>query len=124
MLRRRGNVIRDNEMTEILTYHNIANSMIDPWETSPSFFESEMEWLANQGYRGVSLKDFYKDIEQEKVVVLTFDDKLPKHNYIKIFHVTNNIDVMKRDGYVEGGVALDLSPDVTYVNLIITVEPR
>lgn len=74
MLRRRGNAIRDNEMTEILTYHNIANSMIDPWETSPSFFESEMEWLVEQGYRGTSLKEFCKDVEQEKAVVLTFDD--------------------------------------------------
>lgn len=61
-------------MTEILTYHNISNIKIDPWVTSPSFFESEMEWLAEQGYRGISLKEFCKNTEQEKAVVLTFDD--------------------------------------------------
>lgn len=74
MLKRPGNATKDNDMTEILTYHNISNIKIDPWATSPAFFESEMEWLAEQGYRGISLKEFYKDIEQEKVFVLTFDD--------------------------------------------------
>ena len=61
-------------MTEIITYHNISNNDSDRWATAPSFFESEMKWLAGQGYKGVSLKDFYKDIEQKKVFVLTFDD--------------------------------------------------
>ena len=61
-------------MTEILTYHNISDSGIDRWAISPLLFESEMNWLAEQEYRGVSLKEFYKDIEREKVFILTFDD--------------------------------------------------
>jgi len=61
-------------MTEILTYHNISNDSLDSCAITPSLFESDMKWLAEQGYRGVSLRDYYKDIEQEKAVVLTFDD--------------------------------------------------
>jgi len=61
-------------MTEILTYHNISNDNLDICATTPSLFQSEMEWLAEQGYRGVSLAEFYKDIKQRKVFVLTFDD--------------------------------------------------
>ena len=61
-------------MTEILTYHNISNDSLDPCAVTPLLFESDMEWLAEQGYRGISLKEFYKDIEQEKVFILTFDD--------------------------------------------------
>jgi len=74
MSRKREDVIKDNEMTEILTYHNISDMAMDRWATSPSFFKSEMEWLAKWGYRGISLKKFYENIEQEKTVVLTFDD--------------------------------------------------
>lgn len=61
-------------MTEILTYHNISDNNQDKFATTPLFFESEMRWLAKQGYKGISLKEFYKDIKQEKVFVLTFDD--------------------------------------------------
>ena len=73
MSKRRGNAIRD-KMTEILTYHNFSNNGSDQWTITPSLFESDMKWLVEQGYKGVSLKDFYEDIEQEKVFVLTFDD--------------------------------------------------
>ncbi|GAF79493.1 unnamed protein product, partial [marine sediment metagenome] len=61
-------------MTEILTYHNISNNEADSWAVTPSRFEQEMQWLAEKEYRGVSLREFYEDIEQEKVVVITFDD--------------------------------------------------
>jgi peptidoglycan/xylan/chitin deacetylase (PgdA/CDA1 family) len=61
-------------MTEILAYHNISNDNLDLCTVAPSFFQSEMEWLAEQGYMGISLKEFYKDIEQKDVFVLTFDD--------------------------------------------------
>ena len=61
-------------MTEILTYHNISNDSLDSCAVTPSLFESDMKWLAEQGYKGISLKDFYENIEQEKVFVLTFDD--------------------------------------------------
>lgn len=61
-------------VTEILAYHNISNNNRDPWATNPLLFKSEMQWVAEQGYKGISLKKFYEDIEQEKVFVLTFDD--------------------------------------------------
>ena len=61
-------------MTEILTYHNISNDNLDTNTVAPSLFQSEMEWLVKQGYRGISLKEFCKDIEQENVFILTFDD--------------------------------------------------
>lgn len=61
-------------MTEILAYHSISNNSQDFWAVSPSTFESEMQWLAERGYTGISLKEFYKNIKREKVFVLTFDD--------------------------------------------------
>jgi len=61
-------------MTEILTYHSISDNSQDAWATSPSIFESEMRWLAEQGYKGISLRQFYENAGQGKVVVLTFDD--------------------------------------------------
>lgn len=61
-------------MTEILTFHSISDNNQDSWAVSPSTFELEMRWLAKKGYRGVSLKKFYNNVGQGKVVVLTFDD--------------------------------------------------
>jgi len=61
-------------MTEILAYHSILNNDQDFWAVSPSTFGLEMQWLAERGYKGVSLKEFYKDIKQKKAVILTFDD--------------------------------------------------
>lgn len=61
-------------MPEIFTYHNISNNYQDEWATTPLIFRLDMEWLAKKGYKGISLREFYKDIKQEKVFVLTFDD--------------------------------------------------
>jgi len=61
-------------MTEILTFHSISDNSQDPWAMSPSTFESEMRWLNRQGYKGISLRQFYENAGQGKVVVLTFDD--------------------------------------------------
>ena len=61
-------------MTEILTYHNISNNRQDPFSTSFSFFKSEMQWLFDKGYRGISLREFYINIKQKNVFILTFDD--------------------------------------------------
>jgi len=73
MLRKQENTTRDN-MTEILAYHSISNNSEDPWAVSPSTFGLEMQWLAERGYKGVSLKEFFKDIKQKKAIILTFDD--------------------------------------------------
>lgn len=61
-------------MTEILTFHSIADNTQDFWAVFPSVFEAEMQRLAEQGYKGVSLREFYENAGQGKVVVLTFDD--------------------------------------------------
>jgi len=61
-------------MTEILTFPTPSDNNNDPWAMSPLVFESEMRWLNRRGYKGVSLKKFYENVEQDKVVILTFDD--------------------------------------------------
>lgn len=61
-------------MTEIFTYHNISKNYEDEWATTPLIFKRDMEWLAKRGYKGISLREFFEDIKQEKVFVLTFDD--------------------------------------------------
>ena len=61
-------------MTEILTFHSIADNEQDFFAVSPSIFKSEMQQLADQGCKGVSLREFYKNSKQDGVVVLTFDD--------------------------------------------------
>lgn len=61
-------------MTEIFTFHSIVDNGHDFWAVSPIVFETEMQWLVEQGYKGISLREFYQNIDQDKVVVLTFDD--------------------------------------------------
>lgn len=61
-------------MTEILTFHSIIDNSQDLWAVSPTVFESEMQWLVDRGYKGISLREFYENAGQGKVVVLTFDD--------------------------------------------------
>lgn len=61
-------------MTEILTFHSIIDNSQDLWAVSPTVFESEMQWLADREYKGISLREFYENAGQGKVVVLTFDD--------------------------------------------------
>lgn len=61
-------------MTEILTFHSISDNGQDFWAVPPSIFKSEMQRLAEHGYKGVSLRKFYENVGQGKVVVLTFDD--------------------------------------------------
>ena len=61
-------------MTEILTFHSISDNGHDFFAVSPSTFESEMRWLTERGYKGISLRGFYENSGQGNVVVLTFDD--------------------------------------------------
>lgn len=61
-------------MTEILTFHSISDNKQDFFAVSTSVFETEMQWLAERGYKGISLRQFHENAGQGKVVVLTFDD--------------------------------------------------
>jgi len=61
-------------MSEILLYHSISDNERDVYAILPSAFESDMQWLSKQGYKGLSLNQFYENPEQERVVILTFDD--------------------------------------------------
>ena len=61
-------------MTEILTFHSISDNNQDFFAVSLSVFEAEMQRLAEKGYKGISLRQFYENAGQGKVVVLTFDD--------------------------------------------------
>lgn len=61
-------------MIEILLYHSISDNERDIYATPPSAFEADMRWLSEQGHKGVSLGQFYEKPEQERAVILTFDD--------------------------------------------------
>lgn len=61
-------------MTEILTFHSISDNNQDFFAVSPSIFEAEMQRLTEKGYKGISLRQFYENAGQGKIVILTFDD--------------------------------------------------
>jgi len=61
-------------MTEILTFHSISDNNRDFFAVLPSVFEAEMQRLTEKGYKGISLRQFYENAGQGKIVVLTFDD--------------------------------------------------
>ncbi len=62
---------------DILTYHSIATGP-GPLAIRPETFQIQMETIAQCGFRGVSLRDYFgmRDEPRERapVVVLTFDD--------------------------------------------------
>ena len=58
----------------VLMYHDISNTYSDDYTVSPSLFAAQMEWLYNNGFRAISLRDLLRLPENEKGVVITFDD--------------------------------------------------
>lgn len=58
----------------VLMYHDISNSYSDDYTVSLSLFAAQMEWLYNNGFRAISLRDAPRLPENEKAVVITFDD--------------------------------------------------
>lgn len=70
----------------VLGYHHLAEDaekfsswLFDPWTSSLSAFEKQMQYLFDNGYKTISLDDFYAWYKGEKqfdnkTVVLTFDD--------------------------------------------------
>jgi peptidoglycan/xylan/chitin deacetylase (PgdA/CDA1 family) len=63
----------------ILLYHHIDTSG-DAGSTRPEIFERELAWLADRGYRSLTLAEFdravagAKDAALDKAVLITFDD--------------------------------------------------
>ena len=58
----------------VLLYHDISHSYSDEYTISPSLFAAQMEWLSNNGFRAISLRGIPRLSENEKAVVITFDD--------------------------------------------------
>ncbi len=58
----------------VLLYHDISDAFGDSYTISPSLFASQMEWLYNDGFRAVSLRDIPLLSGNGKPVVITFDD--------------------------------------------------
>ena len=65
-----GEVIR----VPVLMYHDISNLFSDPYTVSPSMFAAQMEWLYNNGFRVISIRDIAKPPAGGKLAVITFDD--------------------------------------------------
>lgn len=80
----------------ILTYHSIDSSG-STISTSQEVFKSHIEYLADQGFRTISLRAYYDRLtgllpDSEREIVLTFDDGF-KNNYDVVF------PLMKRFGF-------------------------
>jgi peptidoglycan/xylan/chitin deacetylase (PgdA/CDA1 family) len=58
----------------VLLYHDISDLFNDDYTISPSLFAAQMEWLYNNGYRAISLRDIPNLKANDKAVVITFDD--------------------------------------------------
>ncbi len=60
-----------------LAYHRVTAvpaAQIDPYTITPACFETQMDWLARHGYRGVSLGEGVASSNHERLAALTFDD--------------------------------------------------
>ncbi|MFA5990744.1 MAG: polysaccharide deacetylase family protein [Candidatus Doudnabacteria bacterium] len=88
----------------ILMYHHIgalpekATSLRKDLTVSTEDFETQVKWLAKNGYHTISLKDLYnyslgKFILPEKPIIFTFDD-----GYQDVF--VNAIPILKKYGFV------------------------
>ena len=58
----------------VLLYHDISDGFRDTYTISPSLFAAHMEWLHNNGFRAVPLRDIVRSPGDGKTVVITFDD--------------------------------------------------
>ena len=58
----------------VLLYHDISDGFRDPYTISPALFAAHMEWLHNNGFRAVPLRDIARSPGNGKTVVITFDD--------------------------------------------------
>ena len=58
----------------VLLYHDISDEYRDSYTISPSLFAAQMEWLHNNGFRAVPLREIVRLPGNGKTVVITFDD--------------------------------------------------
>lgn len=58
----------------VLLYHDISDDFRDTYTISPSLFAAHMEWLHNNGFRPIALRDITRPPGNGKAVVITFDD--------------------------------------------------
>ena len=58
----------------VLLYHDISDDFRDSYTISPSLFAAHMEWLHNNGFRAISVRDIARPPGNGKAVVITFDD--------------------------------------------------
>jgi len=58
----------------VLMYHDISNLFDDTYTVPPSLFAAQMEWLHNNGFRVISLREISNPPVHDKAVVITFDD--------------------------------------------------
>ena len=65
-----GEVVR----IPVLMYHDISNSFNDPYTVSQSLLAAQLEWLYNNGFRAISVRDIANPPAGDKLVVITFDD--------------------------------------------------
>jgi len=57
----------------VLLYNDISDSFKDSHTVSPSFFAAQMEWLYNNGFRVIPLREISNPPADDRVVVITFD---------------------------------------------------
>jgi peptidoglycan/xylan/chitin deacetylase (PgdA/CDA1 family) len=58
----------------VLLYHDISDGFRDSYTISPSLFAAHMEWLHNNGFRAIALRDIGRLPGDGKPIVITFDD--------------------------------------------------
>ena len=58
----------------VLLYHDISDGFRDSYTISPSLFAAHMEWLNNNGFRAIAMRDIARPPGNGKAVVITFDD--------------------------------------------------
>jgi peptidoglycan/xylan/chitin deacetylase (PgdA/CDA1 family) len=63
----------------VLMYHDIKATPINGFDVSQKDFVEQLDWLAEQGYRSLSMDDFLERVNNnlpfpEKSVLITFDD--------------------------------------------------
>jgi peptidoglycan/xylan/chitin deacetylase (PgdA/CDA1 family) len=94
----------------ILMYHSIslAEERVHPYyriNTSPELFADQMQFLARQGYRAISLEELTDKEPDGKSVVITFDDGYSDF-YFKAFPILEKYGfratVFLATAYVEG----------------------
>lgn len=63
----------------VLMYHSLTTKKSNPWTLSPEAFESDLQYLSENGYHAVGVSDLIAFVDEnaplpEKPVMLTFDD--------------------------------------------------